>query len=903
MKSSYLAGPVLRDGMIFFFYLYVMHFTAIVTENSAPGSEIKPSGYKEYLEKSNEQTWSTLEDAIAPAVSKQYTNNIYQPELNQQIPSDYTANVSYDFPYEPEKFDLSEADFGASPTFGDSGYNGSLNYTASSTHSSASDRPSENGVQGHNDTVNEPGTPYENVKPGFPNYHSIVPNNFELDLGKPESSKENSVDKLPVEADLSPTVALTKYSYKQNGYSEETNKLQNGLQNEQPVLQTQLSSIPSISSLTSSSSDPDKYPVQCNTPQTPKENPLLNPLESQLSISSGASNDTATTERQVKGLPKSSPIDSDCVCEAIPKLENLKNDLEKNIPISHVIQHSSVGHIPSNSSQSLPASFHTNIVKNDVSSGGSLPMELDRNSKISESTESSASQFPPTTDLPSQGINLVSHTADTVSDDMQINEKAAFDAVNNWQNTGVPDFNSVQVNQTGENSMETNPSVHNVDTKGNDQMADYLKGDEVLSERKSVLEPKQQKIPCETVVGFGDLDGDVHVSESDLNAYLADSSTHSALLNSEQVENMEKRMLVEAGSGHQQNLAPMVIPDNKSSDINEHKQNIDALSGDQMCNMQNPTESVSFLTNTSAVPSLNLHLEPEPVVKLTEDSDLEVLKVLSQTSVHNPGVNPVQPVITKPMKALSPDATVSIDSGCASMQDCNSESSASVPRLNESGVVSNGGARPKDVNSMVQGNNSLTGLSAVDPITGQLDNANAMVVTSGEQIPVIAGGNVELVMDEHNVKEICESRQLMETGISEPVLMNGESSKSTVTDQMADNQREQECEGTSLEGKDVDMAHSDETSGRPNSWSPGDGSQPSLHRQKRPNSLNLPPPPTIDPTDRDNMEEDHSPERTSVSVMETGVSGSQDSQPVGAGWYQFCPVILKRWLFSAGSLN
>lgn len=868
-----------------------MHFTAIVTENSAPGSEIKPSGYKEYLEKSNEQTWSTLEDAIAPALSKQYTNNIYQPELNQQIPSDYTANVSYDFPYEPEKFDLSEADFGASPTFGDSGYNGSLNYTASSTHSSASDRPSENGVQGHNETVNEPGTPYENVKPGFPNYHSVVPNNFELDLGKPEAGKENSVDKLPVEADLSPTVALTKYSFKQNGYSEETNKLQNGLQNEQPELQTQLSSIPSISSLTSSNSDPDKYPVQCNTPQTPKENPLLNPLESQLSLSSGASNDTATTDRQVEGLPKSSHIDSDCVCEAIPKLENLKNDLEKNIPISHVFQHSSVGHIPINSSQSLPASFHTNV-KNDVSSGGSLPMELDRNSKISESTESSASQFPQTTDFPSQDINLVSHSADTVSDEMQINKKAASDAVNNWQNTGASDFNNVQVNQTHEKSVESNPNVHNVDIKGNDQMADYLKGGEVLSDRNSVLEPKQQNFSCETVVGFGDLDGDVHIDESDLNAHLADSSTHSALVNSEQVGNMEKRMLGEAISGHQQNLAPLVIPGNKSSDANDYKQNIDAVSSDQMCNMQNPTEDVSFLTNTSAVPSLNLHLEPEPVVKLTGDSDLEVLKLLSQTSVHNPGVNLVQPVITKSMKALSPDATVSIDSGCASMQDGNSDSSASVPRLNESGVVSNGGARPKDVNSMVQGKNNLTGLSAVDPNTGQLDSAKAMVTASGEQIPVIVGENVEQVMDEHNVKEICESRQLMENGISEPVLMHGES-KSEMTDQMADNQREQECEGTSVEGKDVDMAHSDEMAGRPNSWSPGDGSQPSVQRQKRPNSLNLPPPPTIDPTDRDNMEEEHSPDRTSESVIETGVSGSQDSQPAGAGWYQFCPFVLK----------
>ena len=833
---------------------------------------------------------------MVPMVTKPYTNNIYKGEVNQSSTTNNPTSVSYDFPYEPETFDISEADFGAS-TLGDSGYKGSLDYHTATRNTRVLNHsgPIKNGVEKPEVKIPEPGTPYENVKPGFPNFHCQEPNGVQADIEKTVQIAKLNTDKFPIQDELSPSAEPQKTSFPQNGFSAlaENNKPQNGFDTDVPVYQTQLSNIPSFSSMTSSGSDPDKYPIQCNTPQTPKDNPMLNPFETQLSFSNGSASSSQHSDEVVANIATSSQNGIENVMQSdIPKLENLKSDLEKNTSVVSIAQETAGQ--PTIGSYSLPASLHvTGVNTNSANYSNSLPMELEETVTVCDNSENITGMT---------GI-VHSHWQASVNSSVPSNSQA--EVRTTLTDTAVPgyqQFDSKQpsiMNSKSDShisfSEQTCDSMSSVDSNaGNQNVSDTTvnpKSEYVnAAPNANVIgfssQGEDMDVKSASVVGFGHVVEDTHMDESDLNAYLDDSSDQAALKNLHQVNIGEVQLSAKATQ-----MSAVVKPafetqeglEDRSISVSDKGQVVSQVVGDHLCNIPNPKESVAIPELSKLEPGLDVSVEP--VVNMVEDtSDLEVMKVLTDTAVHNSEVAAnSQPVITDLNKATSPNGALSIDSGCASMPDNVTElteGGATVETVNDASKMVDTGARPKDVNSMVHQPTDLMELSNEDisikqpALTGQTFNpTEQMSVANGIQTLGIQSEQVEKVVEQGVVSEMTESRQLNEPKNVLPDSVENLGGIVNMADVSAGDQTQVEMRHP--EGKNGNG----DNSGRPRSWSPADSGQPAVPKQKRPNSLNLPPPPTIDPVDKEDMEDENSPE----AALDSEQIDNQENQPVLEG--------------------
>lgn len=845
-----------------------------ISENSAPGNEIKPSGFQEYLERTNQQTWSSLEDSMAPIVTKSCSNHLYTGIAEQEPSPGYPPNVRYDFPYEPEKFDLSEADFGASACLDDSGYKGSLDYGNLASQSAVnSAKPTENGVNNGVNSVPEPGTPYENVKPGFPNYHCQEPQGLGTDTGNYSQNNGLASEKFPVEAELSPNAGRSAFTFQHNGFSTNSEKIPNGIEKETPVYQTQLSSIPSQTSINSASSDPDKYPVQCNTPQTPKENPLLNPLEYQLGLSTESTNSDIRADNEVKSINSSQKQNGESFMQHdIPKLENLKHDLEQSSVLtgSSNVQVSGLQESVKSYTQSLPASFHNVVIQNGTGFSNSLPMDLSNTPDIVQSKNSNnvLTDSPKLPENFSQNTDPVgTQTVESVNLDHRIS--SGFDTTSQTHK-GTDSETVTKFEESGDN-LHGISHTQNLDvTSSQDSKPD-----------DQVNFAGTKDLKTESVVGFGNMEEDIHVDESDLNAYLGDCSDIVAtkeLEKSEQLVPNSQSKVLEPGILQKRDCDYTESYNNTSINVVPKVENIvipkventGHNTGDHLCNIQNPKD-VSLSDMNKLDPGLNLQINSQQVVNIVENPDLEVMKVLSETTVQNTEVTNSEPVMRDLSSATSPNGTMSIDSGCASMQD-NAEGSSNASVTD----THNNGARPKDVNNTPVFRSGNMGLSSVDVSSQSPFVAKPPASPTNEQTGENLGNtghseNVEKVLNDNVASE---SRQLSDVKASDLDQVG----VPIVTGAAINMHSDSNVNTAPVDSMNPEGGDDSELTGHPNSLSPTETGQ-AVQKQRRPNSLNLPPPPTIDPTDRAGMEE----EGGDYVAMDTEATEGQESQAVFTG--------------------
>ncbi|XP_052257346.1 uncharacterized protein LOC127862314 isoform X2 [Dreissena polymorpha] len=788
-------------------------------EDLAPGSEIKPSGYRQYLEQTETQTWNAIENL---QVSDAYKASAYVhgghgkkngcDQLNEGQPT-----LRYDFPYEPETFDLSEADFSPSPLPTEGTYKGSLSYSK------------ENGIEGsqvikeqdrqpHQQTfAKEPGTPYENVKTNF----------FRLSQshgGANESCRyEINMDTAPIsEVVVQKCSEVSKPQV--NGF--ESRPLEPppySERNERPTLGSHFTSTTFLSS-DSSCSNPDKYPIQCNTPQTPKENPLLSSIESQFSMQSNVHDSKSTSATSSDNF------------ENIPKLDFLKQDLATTVwPKT---DHSTNMQRHLNGANSFPASLHMHFSQNTPGATNSLPSDygsqtsavynnqLGGNLLHTQELNLSVLRKEPTSSEPHvlRSENKSSNFASQIS---QISEKNYLSEVNN----SVPET-EYSSNKEFTQNFRTGISDINQQEKSvlnpRDSLLLYTKTESSGLKEEALAAftdhppkyPGKYGLPVEQVVGFGEVDEDMVVDEKELAEYLGDSKLNGATVNY-----VPKHELIE-----------------KAGDLITTGALRDSLTSKPGC------DRIQMDIN-------------EPIEQTTTITDAVVL--VPVTAVHVTGKTE-ESVVPDQSTNLSPSANISLDSGCASMNDNLGEAASGDMNEERTEDRSYMGARPKD-SRKVNRPNSLSGLSTVD-----LNGESPFVSRHGEmQQTQFEGADDEMITDdaqpfvENLISEtlINESRQMMET---ESGIFNGEQ-RVIDTGEMDTFQQ--------IPVVDSDKARSS---------SPTETGMSHMS-VKRPNSLNLSSPPTMDSADLEEAGDGGAGEEVQ-DVMETGQSADQQA-PAGAEGY------------------
>ncbi|XP_053395265.1 uncharacterized protein LOC128555782 isoform X2 [Mercenaria mercenaria] len=823
-------------------------------ENSAPGTERKPSGFQEYLEQTNNQTLNDIENM---ETYKQYEKNMYDEGMSRDFSDKELSSVRYDFPYEPEKFDLSEADFAPSTNFGESSYNGSLD---SSQNKKMNNEPVVNslkqftnypGIQAHhmNGTIEDTSDSQNSHQSqyGLLQVTQSKEKNNALKLQMTQSE----IVKAPIQADNSPGVEPSKMAFQMNGHSDEAHGLEHS---EKPVYHQQLSSIPSLNSI-NSSPEYDKYPVQCNTPQTPKD-PTVNPFEAQLSLSSGGSlSPSHTNSSQVQ--PKR---DAETM-QDIPKLQNLKEDLEMSCDSrGNTEQYWSQGHVTSaaNSSQSLPATLHQTVFQNGANSTGSLPSELETEEQ-STGKSKSANQSEMEIGTDQRDEMTENHPVDRANRNIYFENDKEF-------STDDPDD---PVNKSI--GMENIAAGTNVLVKDNNA---------------------GQKTYMQNVVGFGNID-EVD-DDTDLNAYLGDESegvsnhgtdSHLSKFSSENqsghgfsnftAENQDSLRVCDTEIVNKEDKEQKLRTKVEESDMDTSEMGV---SGDNTTSMSRNTfveKTANLNDRDSGFSEAKFDTKTEPVLNQMKDSDMEIFKILPTNPDQSNTVVDTNPVITNLASNLSPVANISLDSGVASLNDNLEDISTHTSELNEG--LTDAGARPKDSQNKVNRPNSLMGLSTVDLKSDSPFVMKPLVSPSVElkgetsQVNKPVNPVIERMVVDSVISQTEESRQLME---------NSNSGRDTgnITESNFD-RMEGDNESNVVEMRYPDRFQPSEgiVTGRPRSWSPSDSGQPPVQKQKRPTSLNLPPPPTFNPAcDREMSEEDQTPETDAGVGMETTTGENQD---------------------------
>ncbi|XP_052774199.1 LOW QUALITY PROTEIN: zinc finger FYVE domain-containing protein 9-like [Mya arenaria] len=817
-------------------------------EDCAPGNELKPSGFQQYLERADQQSWSSLENYAPPESTKPslYGGNIEdRATTNGHGSTSNVTNPQYDFPYEPETFDLSEADFAPSTGLCESQYKGSLSYSTDKGCSSLkldTNKAAENGVSSNstklvnasNNKPVDPGTPYEN----YPN--------FGLGFSAPSSDVSMKYDfqanfeKSPIQADLSPSADFSNVPKQMNGHSEGISLPHAMIETERPTVQSQLSSIPSTSSMSLGSAD--KLSIQCNTPQSPKDNPLFCSIQSEFSSASM----NAMCKPEVQSSSKMSEM------HEIPKLEDLKHELEINIannetPVSHNMKAFS---------QSLPASFHQNVLQTGDKTSNSLPTELENDVNVSATLDKKhVTEESKPFDGESKGKISENHGSVSIEHVMEEKElpKSESDSVDHTVASEGAMQTHLQNNIVGLSNVSVdiekpvNKLIEEVEDNfgviPRDSLLLYPKSRNVETTCNSIGEAAvglpghdMTNLPpgngfrngiqsISAVVGFGNVEEQDCMDDADLNQYLGGSEVPKHLKDS--------------------------MAENTSSDVNVTANSVEEKDNESKSQTQNSDQQNTDLLPASKSDNISQNSEQSYVLQLCSETVKETQAGFVQTSqsVANP-----QTVILDLNPVISPTVTanISLDSGCASMTENPSVDLSTQATL--SGLsVEMAGARPKDFS----GKSNRPGIIN-DVSTVELDSKTPFVTNSS--VPLQAG--LEEMESEINQNEnmqplieglisdslINESRQMMESGVEganlPPISANGSLDPGYI-------QSLSDISHTDVEMRNPGQPHqhSLEKDGRPRSWSPTtDNGQP--HPSvRRPNSLNLPPPPTIDPSD------------------------------------------------------
>ncbi|KAL4236306.1 Zinc finger FYVE domain-containing protein 9 [Mactra antiquata] len=758
-------------------------------ENSVPGKELKPSGYQEYLEQTNQQTWNDLEQATDSynLYGADYSSE-FTPELNNKD----VSSLRYDFPYEPEKFDLSEADFAPSPSVNEGAYNGVLNYSPETKMADESTKDSSEKfvLKSNNDSqplmngnnfngnIHAEGSDRNELhfdNQGLPPVKSVVPPAFNKSqtLEGLQGPFDQKI-KVPVQADIPMDENSDSLTLQINGHSMES--MDSELV-DKPVFQTQLSSIPSLSTI-NSSPEYDKYPVQCNTPQTPKDNPMVNPLAVQLSINGGTIH--SDLSKRTNGLEN----DSDAM-QHIPKLQNLKKDLSVNtmLDIKSQNEHNLQEQQLQKCTQSLPAKFLNNSVSGPVTSTGSLPLEFETNTENGEKNP-------------------------------------------NTYEANYPD----------------NVLSENLSALQNEQIVVANTDDTNMSDQQSQINvlPKETNV-SDMVVGFGR--NDVDVDDADMDNYLEGEVHPVDLAQNPKVEDVKTTNTDFSGTISAMNNNQVSI---NAMDVSENPfvQNIHHETNDKE-KVPNVQQNENFTNGDSSdlMKASNLPTNVDQV----EDSTLEVLKILPG----DPSQLKAKSAAPDLSENLSPVANMSLDSGCASMGD-NYEETVSQTQLDSGECITDNGARPKDYQNKVNRPSSLMGLSKVN-----LDSESPFVVKQMVS-PIVEHGSEVVAISQ----DTCMSKPQLIANSADSVMTESRQlmENSNTVDQYADNVTDGNPESRGHlenENDSVELRHPERfqpsegaVTSRPHSWSPSDSGQQQVQKQKRPTSLNLPPPPTINPNDK-----------------------------------------------------
>ena len=775
------------------------------SENEAPGNERKPSGFHEFLEKSNEQTFKVIDNYIPASEIKQSDCN----SLPQN--ADSLQSICYDFPYEPENFDLSEADFAPSANLGDSGYNGSLTYSEFDGQKLTKDL-----VKGTSKgDKNESNTPVESYKGRQQPEKEVTNKNImtnESNVIKNDIQPGKFKLTYPIQADNSPSAEKVFHSGEMNGYGhyEWTDSLlpkQNNVESNQEKLPIRQLSVQSFISTDSKSSDLDKYPVQCNTPQTPKEN-ILNPLDSQISVLNTEENCGALNNSSHDSMQDNGDLD--------PKLAHLKNDITGSLAKEPTTEVSADRNLLGSTSNSLPATLYANLNGHNERQT-SLPMDLS-NGDINRHKDNGV-QFNGELDSPNEMSNattLIEQDKENVSE------------------------HTVAIRM----GRESEPAV----------------SEEV-----------------QHVVGFGGVDEEME--ESHLDDYLRDVEMSDktvtdtmafTLNNNDFMDGLDDRDTSSFGRKENSQLC-----EERDEMINE--------SGKQLYQPLNSVQS-DFPTVTRKEGSFNMDA-------LIEKSDTKqpVQLDLDYNHVRNPAADVIQvlpvelnsassaittskPVISNPDTNLSPLGLVSIDSGLASLNDNVTDSGSFPSPVTE--VPSNCGARPKDTNSMINRTGIMKDFDTVNLNEDSTTDLKPSVLspTSDNYIRSDESPKLEnMIQKELILPNQNELRQKMEN--CDQVLQQ------TKTVEMMDTSIQNESNEENLnlglvsdiDLDDVEMRRplaskgdaGKPVCGRPRSWSPSESGQPLVQKQKRPTSLNLPPLPQINLSERSGQEEDSNVGETS----------------------------------------
>lgn len=743
----------------------------------------------------------------------QYENKEYDENFSDKD----ISSVRYDFPYEPEKFDLSEADFAPSTNLRDSGFNGSLSQNKELNNVPVVHNFKQMNTYSGNDTHNQMNGNIlvsTNGALSSQNLYGISQPQVTQSKEKNHSLKlqvtQSEIVKKPIQADNSPGIESSEMAFQMNGHSEVSQGLVN------PVYQPQLSSIPSLSSI-NSSPEYDKYPVQCNTPQTPKD-PTVNPLEAQLSVSSSSSLNSSIKTTSPGEIHHKS---DDGAMQDIPKLQNLKNDLKLSCESRDSDgQNHSQGQITQRAkiSQSLPATLHQTVFQNGLNSSSSLPSEL-----VSE--------------------------AQTADENIDLYKKKEVESDQDGGRFAKP-LDSSNESAFLEN-VEEKTSKYNF---GDSVIGAGWQGENLLKNQdKAHHEVTEQRI-----VGFGNIDE--MDDDTDLNAYLNEDTEEirDRHVNFSQVDSNLSKL-------HSEHQNDYVMSNNTAE--NQSSKNCDTI--EQVQDQRTKIDKFDMdMSETDG--SGNVSQNTLKGGNFNTDSDLEILKILPENS-NEMDVN-TKSVVPDLTTNLSPVANVSLDSGVASMNDNLEENTSD--RTDFSGQVTDVGARPKDSVSKLNRPVHLTDLSTSD-VNSELPFGTRPLVSPSDGTSAV-NSVVEKMMLGSVVSVTEDSRQLMENSNSgRDTREISESSSEVIQGDIDTNLVE-------LRYPDRLQPSENVITGRPRSWSPSDSGQPLIQKQKRPTSLNLPPPPTINPAgDQEASEEDQSPD-TGVG-METAADESQDQDALEAG--------------------
>lgn len=840
------------------------------------------------MEQANKQTWNDLENRDTYKLyenntfnnkpcenntynDKAYENNTYTEGRVRDASNGNLSSVRYDFPYEPEKFDLSEADFAPSSNLGESSYNGTLIFSQSK----------ETQAESVVNSVKYPGSEAQYMN-GNISANEVVAMNGQNQYGLPSSmpqseEKSHSLQlnvtlsenvRIPVQADNSPGIEPSKMAIQMNGHSIDNDEVTQEFEvPEKPVYQSQLSSIPSLT-IINSSPEYNKYPVQCNTPQTPKD-PMVNPLETQLSLSSGSiSSDTKSNFSSQ--LPDSTVV---ATMQDIPKLQNLKQDLESSCESKdNIKQKPCEGYVHASEkfTQSLPATLHQTVFQNGVNTSSSLPPEFEKETpNVTETSDQTRMK-----EIETGREQFATRTSDGHYSD--------------------------EVNHVGLQN-DKNAMIPHVPNYGTGMEWDDTEM-KVAYDTSDILQKKQinvsVKLPSKKVVGFGDISEDDD-DDTDLNSYLGDDTgdlnQHETSSQNNSSFSLKNNTYGFGSSENQGYVRACDMEGVVKGDTEQQREN-----GTKYCesdmdtsepgvarvkntNIQHNTAPQSDLSNKDTTFTCAqmeaLVAKREPVYNHMGNSDLEIFKELPTDPSDMMSVANCPPVIPDLTTNLSPVANISLDSGVSSMNDNFEDSSTHTSELGDR--LADIGARPKDSHSKVHRPNSLMGLSTVSlnadspfvmkPLVSPSVDLIGETGHTGENTgrnPVLENMVVDSV-----INQTVEGRQLMETSTSERDTRNVTEPNSEL--------KESETDSVELRHPERLQPSDGAITGRPRSWSPSDSGQPPVQKQKRPTSLNLPPSPMIN--SMSDREVDPSPEMDAGVGMETTVGEHQelDTAPPG----------------------